>query len=598
MAAIIIPDFTNIAFAAVAEDANWHGFKVAGAGGASITHVFDSGVFIQGADAAGIPLANKKGWLYYDYSGIGSFDFTGVDAGKLVWIWCNIPTAGLMETRENGGISIILSAADTTNYSEWYVAGSDTYSGGWVRYVLDPRKPATTVGGSGADLTAISYFGMCGDIRPNSSKAEAVIVDRIDVGNGLRVFGTSSNPDPTQDGVGVWQDILDADEGTVDNKYGVVRSDNEIIYVQGAIELGDSKGSQGCDLDERDRIIVWENPVYYDSVGNIVSTLPVDSSKLIVSGTTENATNSINHGIKIGSGDTAVGGNGCQFQSAGPAVSVTVSGGAGGLQADTLNYYGCKFLNLNGIIHPVEAAGHEFIGNVVDQCNTISGGSGVQRANIYSGVSVSASRGLQPFGIQSAGLSASFAYNDAKTNIKNSSFNANSYGGAVIDVYNGIDIIADGHAVHHREKGDQINITYDNLTFSGNDKDILFTAWDKLIIEATNGANPTTFAITSGGDVDIQLSATLTLTGIIADSEVRIYETGTQTELDGIESVVDGGDGTGDFGFTYNASIVPNIDIVVHHVQYEYYRINNFEPSDSSASVPIAQQYDRNYNNP
>lgn len=628
MAATIIPDFTTIAFADDGtgvnpdDSANWVGYKLGGAGGTGITIAWDSGVYIQGGSAPSIPLSNKKGWLYYDYSGVGSFDFTGVDAGKLVWIWCNVPTAGLMVNRAGGGISIVLSAADTTNYSEWYVDGSDTYFGGWRRYVIDPRKPSSSIGGTGADLSAISYFGMCGDIRPNSAKADAVVVDRIDVGNGLRVIETSSDPDPTVDGFGYWQDILDADEGTTANKYGIVRSDNGIIYVQGTITLGDFNGNRPALLKERDRIVVWEDPRYYiPATDSLVSTLPTDSNKMIVAGATgaEGATPTtvIEHGVKIGTGDTAVGANGCQFQSAGPQVSVLVSGGAGGQEADTLNYYGCKFLNLNGIIHPVEVATHEFIGNIVDQCNTISAGAAVQRANTYSGVSVSASRNidLRPFpggALASQSLSAALIYEDGKTDIKNSQFNANSYGGAIIDVYNGIDIYANAHSIQHREKGDQINITYDNLTFSGNDKDILYTAWDQLIIEATNGANPTSFAFTSGGNVDIQLSATLTITDIVASgnsliqedqnregSEVRIYETGTQNEISGIESiiVIDKAE-TGSFEFTYNAATVPNVDIVVHHVEFEYFRIDNFEPGDSSQSLPVAQQYDRNYDNP
>jgi hypothetical protein len=626
MAATIIPDFTNIALSDDGggdnpdESADWSGFKLAGGGGASITVAFDSGAFIQGNRAASFVLSNKKGWLYYDYSGIGSFDFTGADAGKLVWIWGNVLTSGLMATRAGGGISVVLSAADTTNYSEWYVDGSDTYSGGWKRYVIDPRKPPSAIGGTGADLTAISYFGLAGDTRPNSPRVDAVVVDRIDVGNGLRVIETSS--DPVTDGFGYWQDILDADEGDSDNKYGVVRSDNEIIYVQGTIILGDNKGNRLADLKERDRIIVWENPVYYDLPNlSVVSTLPTDSNKLIVAGSPgaegSTPTTDIEHGVKIGSGDSAVGANGCQFQSAGPQVSVLVSGGAGGQQADTLNYYGCKFLNLDGIIHPVEVASHEFIGNTVDQCNTISAGAAVQRANVYSGVSVSASRNidLRPFpggALASQSLSAALIYEDGKTDIKNSQFNANSYGGAIIDIYNGVDIYANAHGIQHREKGDQVNITYDNLTFSGNDKDILYTAWDKLIIEATNGSNPTTWVKTSGGTVDIQLSATLTITDIVASgnsliqddrnregSEVRIYETGTQNEISGIENiiVIDKAE-TGLFEFTYNAATVPNVDIVVHHVEFEYFRIDDFEPGDASQSLPVAQQYDRNYDNP
>lgn len=83
------------------------------------------------------------------------------------------------------------------------------------------------------------------------------------------------------------------------------------------------------------------------------------------------------------------------------------------------------------------------------------------------------------------------------------------------------------------------------------------------------------------------------LTGLQANSEVRVYLTGTETELFGVEnsgtSFTDQYLHTGsDFG----------VDIIVHHEQYEYIRLENITLTASAASIPIQQQFDRQYNNP
>jgi hypothetical protein len=80
----------------------------------------------------------------------------------------------------------------------------------------------------------------------------------------------------------------------------------------------------------------------------------------------------------------------------------------------------------------------------------------------------------------------------------------------------------------------------------------------------------------------------LTLTGLQANSEVRIYEAGTTTEIDGVEN-----SGT-TFATTTSAS---SVDIVVHALGYEYQRLNGVDTSQN-LTLPISQRADRNYSNP
>jgi hypothetical protein len=80
----------------------------------------------------------------------------------------------------------------------------------------------------------------------------------------------------------------------------------------------------------------------------------------------------------------------------------------------------------------------------------------------------------------------------------------------------------------------------------------------------------------------------LTLTGLQANSEVRIYQAGTTTEIDGIEN-----SGT-TFATTTSQS---SVDIVVHALGYEYQRLNGVDTSQN-LTLPISQRVDRNYKNP
>lgn len=80
----------------------------------------------------------------------------------------------------------------------------------------------------------------------------------------------------------------------------------------------------------------------------------------------------------------------------------------------------------------------------------------------------------------------------------------------------------------------------------------------------------------------------LTLTGLQPNSEVRIYQAGTTTEVDGIEN-----SGTS-FSTTTTES---SIDLVIFNTQYQPVRTLAVDTS-TDVTLPIQQIFDRNYNNP
>ena len=96
-----------------------------------------------------------------------------------------------------------------------------------------------------------------------------------------------------------------------------------------------------------------------------------------------------------------------------------------------------------------------------------------------------------------------------------------------------------------------------------------------------------TITTNTGPSITIVSVTTLTLTGLQANSEVRVYEAGTTTEVAGIEN------SSTTFSSTLSTSLV---DIVVHSVDYEYLRLNNVDTS-ANLTLPIQQRFDRSFRN-
>ena len=122
--------------------------------------------------------------------------------------------------------------------------------------------------------------------------------------------------------------------------------------------------------------------------------------------------------------------------------------------------------------------------------------------------------------------------------------------------------------------------------------------WDMVVDGATyTGDITTTGTITlSNGGLIIGTATdstgtttvtTLTLTGLQTNSEVRVYDAGTTTEIAGVENS----------GASFSANIeASSVDIVIHSLGYEYQKV---EGADTSANLtlPIQQRLDRNYQN-
>lgn len=147
-----------------------------------------------------------------------------------------------------------------------------------------------------------------------------------------------------------------------------------------------------------------------------------------------------------------------------------------------------------------------------------------------------------------------------------------------------------GHAIEITATG---AYTFTELTFVGyaaqggtaTDRAIYNNSGGAVTITVVDGATPS-YRDGAGASTTIVANIALTFSPLIAGSEVRVLEAGTNTEVDGVES-----------SGTSFAATVPSgqaIDYIIHLPGYQNIRIEN-QTFTSSQTILVNQQVDRNY---
>lgn len=150
--------------------------------------------------------------------------------------------------------------SSSSAYHEYYLFGNDNYPkrGGWQIIAISPNVSgyASEAGDTGSPTdSSILYWSLLADFSA-TSKSENVMIDAIDVGAGLHLVGG--------DGVstdGVFQDFVDADEGTTANSWGYVFTEGGILFVTGRLAIGrnTTPSAVATEFDDSDVTLVWNN---------------------------------------------------------------------------------------------------------------------------------------------------------------------------------------------------------------------------------------------------------------------------------------------------------------------------------------------------
>lgn len=141
-----------------------------------------------------------------------------------------------------------------------------------------------------------------------------------------------------------------------------------------------------------------------------------------------------------------------------------------------------------------------------------------------------------------------------------------------VDVVGSISLVAD-------------NVTFDPLASIH----VQYTGTGTLTWTNINGAAASIGSTPNGGTINFVNPATLTVADLQPNTEVRLYEAGTEIEIAGVENS----------GTSFSSTIQTNsVDVVIVSVEYKIKRITNVDMTAGDVTIVAAQLFDRNYRNP
>jgi len=141
-----------------------------------------------------------------------------------------------------------------------------------------------------------------------------------------------------------------------------------------------------------------------------------------------------------------------------------------------------------------------------------------------------------------------------------------------------------------RDNGGDLSLVADNITHDPlASVHLQWMGTGTLTYVNTNGSNASIFSTPNGGTVTIVNPAVLTISPLVPNTEVRVYDAGTMAELGGVE----------DSGTSFSLSIQSSsVDVVLHNIGYEYIRVDSIDMTSGDVDLPVTQIFDRNYENP
>jgi len=298
----------------------WALIKIEGAGGTPsvFASVGTIDLVKEGTDAVA-SIVNKQRVYVYHTTAAG-FDFTASGSGAgstkvpsgISYIWAAFLAAGSALTKANGGLQIALS--DGTNTSYWNVAGSDTYSGGFIKWAILTSVTPSETSGTAADLGDITRVGFVCDVGGTTTRFDNMVIDAMEVGNGLTFIGTTTSNK-------MFLESQAQDDAT---KIGILSLANGIIFSQGSVLFS------GTDMTSNGETLVFTDTIGDTYTYNFDVTGTITMTNSIVNGSgnvnydfnTSGATAFTMNGgslggfnsLSTGSGQTM---NGIVFQSGG-----------------------------------------------------------------------------------------------------------------------------------------------------------------------------------------------------------------------------------------------------------------------------------------
>ena len=474
-----------------------------------------------------------EGTSCYSRKCTGAGSFTGFStlgpvnppAGNHYYVWADNLTPGLVDTRANLGMCLTVGSGGTA-YRKYAVSGSEDSFSGWNCYVADPSLTGDQTVGNPSNSQTVG-FGLTTTANTNRSNLG---IDVIRFGTGLTASG-GGTPDPDL----TFSDIATQNDNT-SNRWGVFQGIGTSSYrMQGDTRIGIDDASSPT-------VFVASNQTLLNPNKN-----PSDVAQ---------KTSTAFTGVSLRGSATSASFTSCTFNSLDTTDDGFIDCDTAVNPVLSATFDSCIFLKWGsfGATSTVSIDRSSFVQTGVLFLN----GGSVSNTTFFECPSVQAGTSFE--NISNCSFTKAPLSN---TSAIETSISAGTYSlvGCSFNGYN----------------------PFDDLT----DSAIYFTASTGTItVNISGGAIPSYRS--NGAIIVMQTSSTLTLTGLQPNTEVRVYETGTQTEVAGVEN-----SGTTEI-FAISSS---SVDIVLHSLEYEYIRLVGVDTSND-LTLPIQQTEDRQYENP
>lgn len=503
---------------------------------------------IEGSGSISQRISQAIGAVLWNFE--SAQDFTG----SVIYVWMNMTTPASLDTAAGGGIRMRFTGATVTDWFDVFLEGADTYNGGWKMLVVDvdlAKAASDAVNGTPPATTAIERVGIVFDVTGMAAGADAnCLVDAMwslaAATPGIIVAGqNASNP---------WtlEDIVQAADISDDTKaWGTCnRLLNGTVEVNTPIQFGLDDVTQDEFADTNEVMGFADNPVPDGFYG---------LSIVAGSGACD-----VDFGLKTGSGNDATGAQGFIITSGGPRWFIDFDDA----DLDGANLYGCTLIG--GGTFELDDDLVDFASVTMIDCEKAH----LSNANVVrlSVVAPATADGV------------AFCDTDDLGDIANSSFEFSDG--------HGIEILSGGPSSQNNIGniflGAYGGTPGDNNTPSSGSTDAMIynnSADDKIFNRSGGGTQPS-FRNGASATSDDVAAISLTFTPLETNSEVRLYETGTNTQIDGVE---DSG-----ASFVASAGASQALDYKIINPGFLEINVKNVSFA-TSQNVIVNQQVDRDF---
>jgi hypothetical protein len=179
----------------------------------------------------------------------GTWDLSGTTH---VRFWGLFVQGSLINVEASGGLQFW--ATDGSNTGYWYIAGRDTYPGGWYNFVINVAENVDT--GTKPTMTAITQVGVRINLTGAGKNFANTWIDNFQTLDGVYASGDSGTGNQPFD----MADVQVIEESPTTGGYGITRRLGGVSFVCGAVYIGDDTTSAAdAYFESQNEVVIFED---------------------------------------------------------------------------------------------------------------------------------------------------------------------------------------------------------------------------------------------------------------------------------------------------------------------------------------------------